>query len=263
MHSGRSGGASHVSTRRGVPDARLAGPPVVDHQHEHPGHDSHRLTQLSQIVAEGLRGDIYDGRLRPGTWLRQDHIARQHGVSPVPVREALKQLAAEGLLAHEPYRGFRVITYSAREIGDLYDCRAILEAIAARGAAGEITDAEIAELDELRGRMEQCSGPEGLATYRVLNRRFHSTIASASRRPFLMRIITQLWSSFPTMLWAALPQTATGASMERESRDNEQHARVLEALRAHDAERAGQAMQEHIEDARRDLLASMREPRSE
>lgn len=221
------------------------------------GPEPRRVTQLSQIVAEALRGDIYDGRLRPGAWLRQDHVARDHGVSPVPVREALKQLAAEGLLTHEPYRGFRVISYSPREIGDLYECRAVLEAMAARSAAVEATAAELAELDRLRVGMEQSPAPDGLATYRLLNRRFHSAIATASRRPFLQRIITQLWSSFPTMLWGVIPHTPPSASVAREDRDNMQHARILDALRAHDGQAAASAMQEHIQDARADLLASM------
>ena len=64
---------------------------------------SHR--QLRHWVADRLRSDILEGRLKPGEWLRQERLAQEHGVSQMPVREALKQLAAEGLVEHVPYRG--------------------------------------------------------------------------------------------------------------------------------------------------------------
>lgn len=63
--------------------------------------------QLSQRVAERLRTAILEGQLRPGQWLRQERIAGENGVSQMAVREALKQLAAEGLVEHVSYRGVR------------------------------------------------------------------------------------------------------------------------------------------------------------
>ena len=78
---------------------------------------SHR--QLRKLVADQLRAAILDGRFKPGEWLRQERVAQELGVSQMPVREALKELAAEGLIEHVPYRGVRVVTLSVEDIEDL------------------------------------------------------------------------------------------------------------------------------------------------
>src|SRR5271157_4632195 len=111
---------------------------------------SHR--QLQQWVAERLRAGILTGRLRPGEWLRQERLAQEYGVSQMPVREALKRLAAEGLVEHVPYRGVRVVEFSPEDVEDLYVCRAFIESMAARFAAESITDEEVEKLAELQRR---------------------------------------------------------------------------------------------------------------
>jgi DNA-binding GntR family transcriptional regulator len=118
--------------------------------------------QLPQRVAESLRHDILEGRLKPGEWLRQERLAQEHGVSHMPVREALKQLAAEGLVEHVPYRGVRVVRFALEDVEDLYECRAFIEGLAARCAAEHITDAQLAELERLHLRMAQLVAPDGL-----------------------------------------------------------------------------------------------------
>ena len=100
--------------------------------------------QLPQWVAERIRGEILDGRLKPGEWLRQERLAQEHGVSQMPVREALKRLASEGLVEHVPYRGVRVVEFSVADIEDLYACRAFIEGMAARFAARTISEAGFA-----------------------------------------------------------------------------------------------------------------------
>ena len=85
---------------------------------------SHR--QLRKLVADQIRAAIVDGRFKPGEWLRQERVAQELGVSQMPVREALKELAAEGLIEHVPYRGVRVVALSVEDIEDLYEHRAFL-----------------------------------------------------------------------------------------------------------------------------------------
>ena len=70
-----------------------------------PQEPSHR--QLAQLVTDRVRSSILEGRIRPGEWLRQERLAQELGVSQMPVREALKRLAAEGFVEHLPYRGAR------------------------------------------------------------------------------------------------------------------------------------------------------------
>src|SRR5512140_1556485 len=178
------------------------------------GREQHR--QLRQWVVERLRTEILDGRRRPGDWLRQESVAREEGVSQTPVREALKQLVADGLLEHVPYRGIRVVALSVEDAEDLYASRAVLEPMAARHAATEITAEELKELASLHERMLACEVPARLREYRDLNRRFHEAIIAASRRPFLTRTLGNFWSAFPTMLWSNVPVVAVTSVPERD-----------------------------------------------
>jgi DNA-binding GntR family transcriptional regulator len=217
---------------------------------------SHR--QLHHWVADHLRSDILEGRLKPGEWLRQEKLAQAHGVSQMPVREALKQLAAEGLVEHVPYRGVRVVEFSPEDVEDLYACRAFIEGMAARSAARNVTDEEVAELAELHEQMVRCKNPEELREYRELNRRFHVLIFSASRRSYLLRTLAQLWSAFPTMLWSSIPRIAVSSVPGRDEPDAAEHAEIVAALGARDPERAERAVRRHIESAGGMLVAAMR-----
>ncbi|MCE7959555.1 MAG: GntR family transcriptional regulator, partial [Acidobacteria bacterium ACB2] len=210
---------------------------------------------MRQWVADRLRSEILDGRRKPGDWLRQESVAREEGVSQTPVREALKQLVAEGLLEHVPYRGIRVVSLSFEDAEDLYAIRAVLEPMAARHAAREITAGELAELGSLQDRMLACEIPGRLKEYRDLNRRFHETIVAASRRPLLARTLGSFWAAFPTMLWSNVPGTAATSPPERQDPDAEEHAELLASLAAHDPERAEAAARRHVEAAGRSLLA--------
>lgn len=213
--------------------------------------------QLPQWVAERIRGEILEGRLKPGEWLRQERLAQEHGVSQMPVREALKKLASEGLVEHVPYRGVRVVEFSVADVEDLYACRSFIEGMAARFAATSISGEELDELRALATRMALCKPPEELHEYRELNRRFHGVIFSASRRSYLVRTLAQLWAAFPTMLWSNVPRVATESAPERDQPDIEEHAAIIAALAAHDPIAAERAVRTHIEAAARSLVAAV------
>lgn len=214
--------------------------------------------QLPQRVAERLRKAILEGQLRPGEWLRQERIAGEFGVSQMPVREALKQLAAEGLVEHVPYRGVRVVQFSALDVEDLYACRAFVEGMAARHAATSITPDELAELEQLHARMSALVDNTTVGEYRELNRRFHEVIYAASRRSYLVRTLAQLWSAFPTMLWSNFAATAAASPPDRVAPDTQEHAEIIAALRAGDGAAAEEAVKRHIQEAGRQLLAALR-----
>lgn len=214
--------------------------------------------QLRQWVVEQLRHGILEGRLKPGEWLRQERLAREQGVSQTPVREALKQLAAEGLVEHVPYRGIRVVELTVEDVEDLYACRETIEGMAARFAAGNITAESVAELESLRLRMAACKVPRELKEYRELNRQFHAIVFKASGRSFLVRTLAQLWSAFPTMLWSSIPRVATTSLPERDEPDIVEHAEIVAALKAHDPVGAERAARQHIRAAGAALIAAMR-----
>ncbi len=216
--------------------------------------DLNEHKQLRRVVAEQLRLAILEGRYRPGEWLRQERLAQELGVSQMPVREALKELTAEGLVEHVPYRGARVVEFSPEDVIDLYNHRMFLEGAAAHSAALRITPSELAELHSLLERMRQRMAPEFLLEHRDLNRRFHQVIFAASRRSYLIRTLNQLWDAFPSMLWSNYFRSALTTLPERDVNDANEHACILAALDAHDALLAEQLVRNHIQSALADLL---------
>ena len=217
--------------------------------------DSSTHKQLRSVVAERMRQAILEGVYKPGEWLRQERLAQELGVSQMPVREALKELTTEGLIEHVPYRGARVIAFSPEDILDLYHHRAFLEGRAAAAAATNITQDEFIELERLRVEMERHLAPEDVNAYREFNRQFHKLIATASRREYLIRTLTQMWSVFPTMLIAnfvaqPLPQ--------RDNPDIAEHRAIVDAIRRHDAVEAENVVKEHIIATGQQLVTFMR-----
>ena len=218
------------------------------------GQNSHY--QLLNVVVEQIRAAILERHYPPGTWLRQEHIAHELSVSQMPVREALKQLATMGLVEHLPYRGVRVVEFSAEDVEDLYALRAFLESRAAGVAAKNITKAEIAQLGQIQQEIQATGEPEDINRYRELNRRFHEMIYTASRRPYLIRNLNHLWTTFPTMLIGNFSRTASSPLEGRET-DNLEHTAILKALEQSDESAARQAMQSHIESVAREFVGAL------
>ncbi len=210
--------------------------------------------QLRNFVADQLRTAILEGRYKPGEWLRQERLAQELNVSQMPVREALKELAAEGLIEHVPYRGVRVIEFSAEDIEDLYAHRAFLEGRAAACAAQSIQLEEITELKRLQAEMEQNLSHENVTRYRELNRRFHQLIYTASRREYLIRALGQMWAAFPTMLIGNFAATADHPLPERDNTDMTEHHAIITALEQGNAHQAEAVMREHILTTGRQLV---------
>jgi len=202
--------------------------------------------QLNKKVSDHIRGAILDGDFQPGEWIRQKRIADELGVSQMPVREALKRLAAEGLVEHIPYRGVRVVTFSIEDIADLYAQRAYLESRAAKAAADWITAKELADLSDLQAQMEQNLNPEKVYEYRDLNRRFHQIIYRSSRRNYLIRTLDQMWLAFPNMLFTHFLQTSSLPLPRKEETDIEEHRLIIARLQKGDGEGAEQIVLQHI-----------------
>lgn len=221
-----------------------------------PPENSHK--QLRGWVADRLRADIHEGRIRPGEWLRQERLAQEYGVSQMPIREAFKELASEGLLEHVPYRGVRVVELTPADVEDIYATRCFLEGKAARAAAAIITDAEIQELKAIQQKIIACSKPEQANIYRPLNRQFHSFIAHASCRPYLIRVLKQMWEIFPAMLWNILPLTTSSSLPERVNPDLEEHDTIIRAMEYHDPDLAEKIIVQHIRKSSEQLLEAMR-----
>jgi DNA-binding GntR family transcriptional regulator len=215
-------------------------------------------TQLRRVVAEQLREAIHAGELKPGEWLRQEQVAQQFGVSQMPVREALQDLVAEGLVEHVPYRGIRVVEFSLADLVDLYAARAFLEGLAARYAAPNITPEQLAQLNDLNDEMERQRVKKDWSEYRQVNRRFHRLIYAASRHAYLIRTLDQMWNAFPTMMLGNFPATAARPIPQRGASDKQEHLEIIAALQTRNGVRAERLLRAHIEESGRRIAAVLK-----
>ncbi len=193
---------------------------------------------------------IREGALLPGTRLRETELAERLGVSRTPVREAIRQLEADGLVAHVPRHGATLRRLDYAEVMELYEMRAVLEGTAARLAARAASDVEIDEMAALNDRMvEAGTTPEATR----LNRVFHATLLDAAKNRFLAKSMMSLQKALmilgPTMLSdAARAEEALG-----------EHRRILAALTSRDGAEAEAAMRAHIEASQRLRIRALRE----
>lgn len=146
-------------------------------------------------VARELREKVLDGEFEPGARLTEAVLSEQLGVSRTPVRNALGVLAAEGLVAHAPNSGFTVRNVTVRDVEDVYECRAVLEGLAARSVAEEglndtargVLHRNLYQAAELRNAGDWSE--ETRATWSALNEEFHEVLFDASNNLFLSELI--------------------------------------------------------------------------
>jgi DNA-binding GntR family transcriptional regulator len=212
---------------------------------------------LVDRLAGAIQTRVLSGDVPVGTRLRQEALAEEFGVSRTPVREALRQLQATGLVELHPNRGAVVRGPSAREIREAYEVRAELEGLAAELAAGRISDRDLLRLREAQALFRK--SVETLIARRARRRApwkdesvwvrandlFHQAILDAAGNERLSDTIADLHRSFPRDLtWTALSQSS------RLLEENvEQHEAVLEAIEQRDSAEARRRMIEHIRSA--------------
>ena len=146
----------------------------------------------SERVAAALRQAILDGQIKPGEWIRQEEIAERFGASRLPVRDALRILAAEGLTEHEPNRGARVPLLSSHEVSVIYQIRERLEPLALIESLMNLTDAHLAQLDELQVRIE---ANVSIDEFLSLDREFHLLTYAGCQLGQINSVVTRLWNS--------------------------------------------------------------------
>ncbi len=142
----------------------------------------HRQT-LAESITGRLRQLILDGQLRPGQALRPADLAPRLGVSAMPVREALRILEAEGLVTFRPRIGARVAEIREEDVEELYLIRGALEGLAARLAATNLTDADLADIHEAFDVMTTARATQDFDTFSQYDKEFHRRQYAASGRP--------------------------------------------------------------------------------
>lgn len=190
-------------------------------------------------AAAVLRGAILEGRLRPGQRVNQEDWAARAGVSLIPVREALNELAGEGLVTHRPRRGYVVTELALDDLEEVYELRRLLETEALQRGVPRASAADVARLREAAHACREAGRAGDIAARLEANRVFHDVLHGlAASRP-LSRLIDVLWDSTEAYraLYYALPGEAAEADRAHEA--------IVAAVAAGDVAAAVRAQNAH------------------
>ena len=213
--------------------------------------DSTKADEIALVVEEA----IVSGELPPGTVLRQEQLSERFSVSRTPVREALRRLAALGLVSFVPNRGVRVRTLSREELHEAFLVRAELESLATELAAPRMTEDDLAELEQAesefsRATQELRARPrDGVDRWRLTsewvraNHDFHDVIYRVADAPLVERLAKSARRSFSGHAVWAPGGSEVDALYERNDRE---HRAIIAALRAGNASGARALAREHV-----------------
>jgi DNA-binding GntR family transcriptional regulator len=196
---------------------------------------------LHDEVASRIRDLIIEGQLAPGTRIYETQLGQSLGVSRTPLREALKTLASEGLIELATARGAVVKRFSEKEVRDMLDVLAVLEACAARLACERASDAEIAGMRELHDRMTGFFEAGNRLEYYKLNQDFHSGILRLSGNAALQSAHLAIQARLKRIRYI-------GNSEPRKWNDAmSEHEEMVRRLEARDAEGLAAILALHME----------------
>jgi DNA-binding GntR family transcriptional regulator len=207
-------------------------------------------TQLAEDVARIVRKRVFDGTYAAGTYVRLDQLAADLGISVTPVREALFELKAEGLLAQQPHRGFVVLPVTGRDLTDVSDVQAYIGGELAARAAANISDEQLRELQQIQSDLEEAYADDDERAVR-LNHEFHRAINVASDSPKLAQLMSQITRYAPEAVFPII------AGWPEKS--NKHHRRLLDALEKRDENLARTAMSEHLAAGAKPLIDHLTE----
>lgn len=211
---------------------------------------------LHHEVADLLRDQIFDGDLAPGSFIDEVALCTRLKISRTPLREALKVLAAEGLVRHEPRRGSFVNQITEQDMDEIFPVIALLEGRCAFEAARNASDADIAALDTLHNRLQEHAQAKRIKDYYATNYTIHEAIITLANNRWLAQAIADLRK---ILKLARQQQLYAPGRLEQSLGE---HLTIYAALRARDAEGADAAMREHITRQREALRVLAREQKS-
>ena len=201
---------------------------------------SHRA--LYEEVAELLRQRIFDRDLAPGSWIDELKIAEAYGISRTPLREALKVLAAEGLVTMKVRRGAYVTEVSERDLSDVYYLLSLLESDAASVVANTATATQIEELQTLHSELEAAASPEqqDRELFFEINDRFHMRLLEIANNRWRVQMVMDLRKVMKLNRHNSLLKSG------RIQESLNEHRVLMTAIVARDAKLSQQQMQSHF-----------------
>ncbi|GLS15164.1 GntR family transcriptional regulator [Hydrogenophaga electricum] len=196
---------------------------------------------LTTLVVQALRERILSGAIPPGERLVESRLSDELGVSRMPVREALRQLAAEGLVTIEPRRGASVTAFSPEQVRELVEVRATLEGLNAKLAAQRHDERQIADMETILAEGTRLATSADHATLLLMNQRFHDALGSIAANSVLQDIMRSLRDRTALLF--------TPLNRERGQQNWDEHAAILRAVIKGDAELASLLAMRHVYNA--------------
>jgi DNA-binding GntR family transcriptional regulator len=204
--------------------------------------DTPRL--LSEITYERIKEAIRNAELEPGQPLSETKLSKMLGISRTPVREAIQQLAQEGLVQIIPGRAITVASLSVQEVMNVVHIRAILEPEVARLAAASISPDDLKNLLVVIQEMEEAIDNENRAAWAKADNRFHEILSGACPNKLLGEMVIQVRNRISYL------STDNQTNQSRMLACTQEHRRVAEAIAAGDPQTAEEATRDHIEQLR-------------
>ncbi|MDN5843749.1 MAG: GntR family transcriptional regulator [Alcaligenaceae bacterium] len=204
--------------------------------------------RLHDTVVEYLRNFIVEGVLSPGTKLNERELCETLGISRTPLREAIKVLAAEGLVDIIPNRGATVTQLSELEVREMFEVMSGLEAFSGLLACERITAEELAEIEAMHYTMLACHAKGDLPGYYTKNHQIHDHINQASRNNTLREIYLSVNRRLEALRFRS------NFSATKWDKAIQEHSKMIDALKARDGERLSQILRLHLLEKRDAVL---------
>ncbi len=208
-------------------------------------------TALYQEVAERLRQRIFSHELTPGTWIDEQKLAEQYGISRTPMREALKVLASEGLVTLKPRRGCYVTEISERDLDDVFPIMALLEGRCAAEAVKKARATDIANLQAIHAELEDSASANNIDGFFEANQQFHKVIQELADNRWLLSMIQDLRKVLK------LSRLHSLSLQGRLQQSLDEHRAIMAAIEARDTTKAEKLMHDHLLSGR-EALAKMK-----
>lgn len=208
---------------------------------------------LGQDVFEYLKNAIIDQIIAPGSRLVESKISDMLGISRTPLREALHKLEREDWIEKIPSGGFQVVTLTKNDIEQTFGIRSVLEAYAARLAAENHTRKDLAPLEKKIKEFQSCLEKENTDRLQKINTEFHDILYRLSRSPKLIKMINQLRAQISRFRQIILNQEGYA------QKSNEDHLKMLEAIRNKDGKTVEKLVRAHILKGRGVVMNELRD----
>ncbi|MDB5752608.1 MAG: GntR family transcriptional regulator [Ramlibacter sp.] len=207
---------------------------------------------LHEQVAQRLRQMLVEGEIAPGAKLNERELAEQLAVSRTPLREAIKMLAAEGLVELLPNRGAIAVSLRESDVLHTFELMAGLEAMSGELAAQRVTVTELAEIQAMHYEMMAAYTRRDLSAYYSINARIHAAISAAAKNPVLAGVYGQVNARLQALRFRS------NQDGEKWKRAVQEHEMMIEALVARDAAAMRDVLLAHLRNKRDTVLEQLR-----